>query len=330
MASILFTDADGTWKLTNGKPYPADRFSSWTTDSVPVGDTAVALADAAITRFRVRNDYGVTFELRHIPQKRSTNLVVQPEDFGTTWTAVGSPTRSAGAHLVSGITLDLIGDDDAAGNEYYHQNVGFTGDGTKAISGFLRIGTSPSASGSTVIVRDTTAGANRLLATVTFDGNGFPSVAMTTGTYLGYEQQAGVVYRLLMRTTSVTAANTNNLQVGPADHTQNSPTGNVYAGGFQAEDATSPTPYLYTTTAARSGVSMADIADRLRYHLLNGGTCTIYPSDGVTNSWATVGLKPGTEPTLVLADRRAMEFTFSAHLVHKAASPSRLSVYYGG
>jgi hypothetical protein len=176
-----------------------------------------------------------------------TNLCLQSENFGTTWSAVGSPTRTAAAHTASGVSLDLIGDDAAGAVEYYGQNIAFTGNAAKAVSVRVRKGTSPAASGAVVALVDITAGTARLSATVTWSGD-VPSVAASAGTYLGYEVLADGVYRLLFATTTVTAANTNEVSVRPAG-VANSETGNIYAGGVQCENALFPSSYIKTTTA---------------------------------------------------------------------------------
>lgn len=180
-----------------------------------------------------------------------TNLCLQSENFGTTWAAVGTPTRSAAAAVCGVVSLDLIGDDDGGALEGYTQTVTFTGDAVKAVSCLIRQGTSTS----TVIrLRDTSAGADRLLAAVTWSG-GLPVVTMTTGTGLGYQTlvdaSSSSVFQLWFATSAVTAANTNSLQVYPATNAAlaTASTGNVYAGGVQAENALGPSSYIPTTTA---------------------------------------------------------------------------------
>jgi hypothetical protein len=65
--TITFTDSVGAATLKNGKTSPADRFANWTPMSRPVGDVGYSLATGAMTRVRVRTDYGASFELRNIP-----------------------------------------------------------------------------------------------------------------------------------------------------------------------------------------------------------------------------------------------------------------------
>ena len=183
-----------------------------------------------------------------------TNLCLRSEDFGTTWSGIGSPTRTAGALTAGDVALDLIGDDAAGTLEGYSQPITFTGNAVKAVSLFVSLGSSAS---SVVRLRDTTAGANRLLATITWSGT-TPSVAMTTGTHIGSTPCANGVFRLLFQTSSVTAANTNQIEVYPA--TDNalavSGTGTLYAGGVQCENYDAPRSYVKSLGSA--GTTAAD------------------------------------------------------------------------
>lgn len=180
-------------------------------------------------------------------QSGATNLCLQSENFGTTWVAVGTPTRTAAAKACGDLVLDLIGDDTAATLEGYSQVVGFTGNAVKALSLFMAAGTSTS---TVVRLRDTTGAADRLLQTITWSG-GVPTVTPTTGTSISVIACAGGVYRFLFQTTSVTAANTNQIEVYPATNAALgvAATGTVYAGGVQAENKVNPSSYIKTTTA---------------------------------------------------------------------------------
>lgn len=146
--SISFTDTIGAATLTNGKPFPGDRFANWTPLSRPFGESASRQSDGRITRFRLRDDFGASFELR------------------------GIPVRTTGA------------------------------------------------------------------------------------------------------------------------------------------------------------LRLVDIADRLVYHLLNGGTCTVNTGDAESNSYATCSLMPETEPQLQLSDPQALEYTLSVSLLNVAGSPVRMVCHY--
>ena len=162
------------------------------------------------------------------------NACLQSEDFGTTWAAVATPTRTPAADTGSGVTLDLIGDDNAGAAEGYSQVIAFTGNAVKAVSLFVKQGSSTS---SVVHLPDSSVPATRLLCAITWSG-GLPVVTMSTGTLEGYDTLAGGVFRIRLVTTAVTAANTNTLFVYPANTTAGDATrtGQIYAGGVQCED----------------------------------------------------------------------------------------------
>lgn len=71
VTSITFTDGIGAATLTNGKPYPANRFSNWNPFSMPYGDRVTRQSDRTPTMFRLGSLYGASFELRMIPQRTS-------------------------------------------------------------------------------------------------------------------------------------------------------------------------------------------------------------------------------------------------------------------
>jgi len=89
-----------------------------------------------------------------------------------------------------------------------------------------------------------------------------------------------------------------------------------------------PNPHLRTAGAAKTA-SMVEVADRLVYHLRNGGTCYVAPNDAALSSYATCSIKPGTVPRLQLSDRRTMEFTLSLQLINTAVSPTRMLAHFG-
>ncbi len=183
----------------------------------------------------------------------ATNLCLQSENFGTTWTAEGSPTRTAAARTVGAISLDLIGDDAGAGVEGYNQPITFTGDGTKVVSLYMSAGTS------TVqyIGVFATAIAWRHYISVTWSG-GVPTLATVqgSGTLYAPVDLGNGNYRIAFSVANVVAANTNTLYIRCTDETGAS-LGTVYAGGVQVEDASAPGPYIKTTTTTASRVADA-------------------------------------------------------------------------
>lgn len=193
----------------------------------------------------------------------STNLCLQAENLGTTWAQVGTPTLVAAGKLCGDVSLYYINDNDGAVLEGVSQTVTFTANAVKAISVFFAQGTSTT---SALRLRDTTAGADRLLAVLTWSA-GVPTWTMTTGTFIVTETLGNGCFRSYFQTTSVTAANTNSLQFYPATTSALAVAtqGDCYVGGFQAENATHPTSYVKTTTGtvARSADLLSSTADWL-------------------------------------------------------------------
>lgn len=200
----------------------------------------------------------------------SANLVLQSENFGVTWGVDNTPTRAAADITVGGIVLDALGDDNAAAVEGYKQTITFTGNANKAASIFTRQVTSVS---SGIRIIDNTAATNRLWAILTWSA-GLPVLTMSTGTFLGYDVIGSGVFRLLFQTTSVTAANSNELNIFPATTAglAISDTGVVDFGGVQVENATAPTSYTKTTTAGVSTLSTSCCAQLLGQSFAKGGS----------------------------------------------------------
>lgn len=185
--------------------------------------------------------------LGFLGEQASTNLVLQSSNFGTTWVPVGTPTRSAAADTCGDLVLDLIGDDDGTALEGYTQAITFTGDNGKALSFFVKAGTSTS---SVIRLRDTTAGADRLLVTLAWAG-GVPTPTVVTGALRGVDVLGNGAYRIRIQTAVVTAANVNSVEVYPATDAALAVgnTGNVLVGGLQGEDNLFGTSLIQTTTA---------------------------------------------------------------------------------
>ena len=254
-----------------------------------------------------------------------TNLCLQSEDFGTTWAAIGTPTRSAAAKTCGVVNLDLIGDDDVTAVEGYSQTVAFTGNAVKAISFFFSQGSSVA---TTVRLRDTTAPADRLLGVITWSA-GVPTLTMTTGTLLQISGPYGSsgVYRAEVLTTSVTATNTNSLQFYPATDAALAvlATGDVYVGGVQAENsALLASSYIKTTTgavtrnadsltydqalsaiagAAYGEVSVTSPATGLNNHFLDGGStgAGLLLSKTAADALTTISMDDGAADELTKA-----------------------------
>lgn len=73
------------------------------------------------------------------------------------------------------------------------------------------------------------------------------------------------------------------------------------------------------------GYTPTEIADRLVYHLNNGGQCLVRTGDALGSTYAPCAIAPGTKARCTLTDRRLLEFTFAAQLINVNATPQRFS-----
>lgn len=254
-------------------------------------------------------------------QSPRTNLVLRSEDFSASWVAIGTPTRTAASATCGDVVLDLIGDDAAGTLEGYSQVVTFTSNATKVVSLFVKQGTSTS---SVVRLRDTTASANRLLATLTWSGSA-PSVAMTTGTYIGATALANGVYRLLFQTSSVTAANTNQLEIYPATTSALAiaNTGTLYVGGVMAQNALISGAYVKTLGSTVTHdkdhitTTIGFLPQTLTAYMRVANPTAMSGSPSVTASYFAIGLGASSSYISVLranSSYRAMLYDSAATL----------------
>lgn len=169
------------------------------------------------------------------------------------WTNQGTPVVTAVTSPYAGVSGYLVEDNDGAANEGKYLAVVFTADAVKSVAICIKAG---SATSSAVQLRDESAGADRILATVTWSGTDPGTPAMTTGTYLGKKELSDDWWLLSFQSTSVTAANTHRLYVYGASTTASS-TGTTYWALPTAANA----PYLTTVLTA----SQVGVADDLRF-----------------------------------------------------------------
>lgn len=200
----------------------------------------------------------------YIGDPAATNICLWSEDLSNAaWSNIGTPTL--GTPLAWGsVSLDLLGDDSAAAVEGKSQVIAFTGSVAKTVSLFVAEGSSTSGE---IRLRDTTAGADRLLVTIAWSG-GVPTPTVTTGTLLGMVGPfANGVYRLEVLTGSVTATNTNQLELYPASDAALSvlATGTMYMGGVMVQNATTVCLTYVPTTDA----SVTKNTDALSYDSAN-------------------------------------------------------------
>lgn len=264
--------------------------------------------------------------MRLLVEPASTNDCLQSENFGVTWAAVGTPTRSAGAKTCGTLSLDLIGDDAAGTLEGYTQNIGTIpgGNAIRPFSFHIAKGTSTSTA---FRVRDTTAGQDRVLGVVTWSG-ATPVVTMTTGTALtlngvGYEGPlANDVYRIHVNSTTITGANNHSVEIYPASDAALSVggTGDAYVGGVMMDQVGNtvtlyPTQSYIPTTVATVTRDLdlvqvnpfslpipGTIVCRARTHPVDGASDTanrrmFSASDG-TNNELISAIRPGSSRVL--------------------------------
>lgn len=182
----------------------------------------------------------------YLSEGQRINLCLQSQTMST-WTDISTPTITSANKNYGALVLDLLGDDDALVSEGKSRVVTFTGNAQKSVSVFIKKGT---ATKSDIKLRDTTALADRLNVEVTWSGT-VPVLNFVTGTQ---EREAELfkddVYRIFCLTTSVTAANGNQIECYPASDNMLSitDTGDINIGGFQVEDALFASSYIPTTT----------------------------------------------------------------------------------
>jgi len=248
LRGIMFEYAPGM-SLTDPVAATFSRASAATRRGLP--STSMAAAIGASDASGVLRDRHYDGTLRTTLLEAARNqLVPDPENFGN-WTNASTPIVTAGqADPFGGTAAYLIEDDNAAAPEGKTQNVTFTGDGMKAISLFLKQGTTPPAAGNIVIIMDNTAPAERMRATVTWSA-GVPSVVMSSG---GVQLQAPEPwgngwYRFYWQATGIVAVNSNAFQMFAAS---TGGTGDGYFFGANAWDAAYPSSYQGPSLTTRN------------------------------------------------------------------------------
>jgi hypothetical protein len=136
---------------------------------------------------------------------------------GSGWTSSGSPILTAitGPDGSTG-TGHTIEDDAAGAVEYRTYTLLWVGNATKALNIWVKQGT---ATASAIVVRDSTAVAERLNAAITWSGGAPGTPTMTAGTYVSQTAGDNGWYLLRFLTSSVTASNTNVLRLYGASTT---------------------------------------------------------------------------------------------------------------
>jgi hypothetical protein len=224
-------------------------------------------------------------------EETRANLVLQSSDFETTWNA-GTTSVSANTTVAPDGTTTADTVTATATSSFISQNITFTGDGVKAISFFLKAGTS----GTSIIqVRDITALAGRGAATITWTAGVPTAVASSGGTIQGIDTYANGFYRIKLLLAGVVAANTNSLRLQPDSV---SGTGTVIAWGAQAENGAFATSYIPTAasqvTRNPDAVSMTG-ANFTSWYNASAGTLSV----SATGYNAATVAQGGVAPTAV-------------------------------
>lgn len=181
------------------------------------------------------------------PQASNRNLLTRTEDFTPAdWSKTNcTATADQATDPLGDEGMDTLTATSAGG--YVSQAVTFTGDGTKATSIYLRAGT---ATDSAVVLRDTTASADRMNVAIAW-ADGVPTATASAGTVVSLTDKGNDVWELRATASNVVAANGNALRILPAG----SGTGTMLAWGAQAENGSSSTAYQ-DVAAAYSGFEL--------------------------------------------------------------------------
>ncbi len=163
----------------------------------------------------------------------------------STWSISSTPVITVSqADPANGTSAFKVEDDNGSAVEYIHTTPSFTANAAKAIALFVKEGASAPAGGSQIVLRDTSGAADRLDANITWTA-GAPVVVMTTGTRIRTIPFRSGWYLIWFRTTAVTAANTHEFRIIPAE--VSAQTGDILAYGPQAEDGLFPSSPMEST-----------------------------------------------------------------------------------
>ena len=247
-------------------------------------------------------------------EEQRTNLLLQSEDFSTTWLPVGATVTTNTTVAPDGTTT---GDTIAAATtaSYVRQAVTFTGNGSKSYSVFVKAGT---ATVSRLVLRDTTpTAANRGGVNLTWTA-GVPSgVATDGGTLEGIDAYPNGWYRVRAVATGVVAANANEFRFSPDTAVG---TGTTIFWGAQTENGAFATSYI--PTVASQVTRTADIA------VMTGTNFSSWYNASEGTFVASFEASPNTFTTYVAASNGVVAQN-SMHMDNDGAGNMR-SAYYSG
>jgi hypothetical protein len=222
--------------------------------------------------------------LGYLAEQQSKNLTLRSDDFGNTWSAIGTPILSTTfPFLLGDVSLAMIGDDDSGVLEGYSQTISFTGNGPKALSFIFARSTSTSTA---IRFRDATALVDKVMAVITWS-NSDPILTVTAGKLLGLDPLANSAFRARFTTDNVIAGNSNQLTIYPATTSGfiSTMTGNVFIGAIQCEDNHFPTSYI-----PNLGVANTRPADILNYPISSANATHGKITAEVTAKWSNANL----------------------------------------
>jgi hypothetical protein len=190
-----------------------------------------------------------------VNQAAPTRNLIRYSEQLTQWFNNSGATVVDNAFTHNGVSLSLLEDDTPYGFESISQGVTFTGDGEKAVSVFMKAGTTTEYT-AVRIYDQTELYANRLFARIRWAA-GAPTIDMvySSGTHLKTDTLGNGFYRFHFRTSPIIAANTHSISLQPTS-TWPEDMGSTYFGGIQVENASTPTAYEKTTSVS-AGPSMA-------------------------------------------------------------------------
>lgn len=180
-----------------------------------------------------------------------TNLVTTNAIGGGSWSNLNTPIVTTGvADPAGGTAAVTIEDDNAATEEGRFIGVTYTGNGTKAVSAFVKRGTSAT---SVLLGRDATAGVVRGGVLATWTG-GVPVLTGVAGgeVLFGPERYRDDYWRVGFAAAGHVAANTNRVQLYGSSFATAAAIGTTTWYGPQAENANTMSSYIVTTGSTQT------------------------------------------------------------------------------
>jgi len=179
-----------------------------------------------------------------------TNLVTS-DDFNAGWADVGTPVITSSVSDPRGGTgAYTIADDNAGAAEGKFFAFTFTGNAVKGAAFVVKQATMASAGTQTLNVWDDIAGADVLSLAISAWTSGTPTVAATTGTYLGKRYVGNGFWALFGQTTVVDASHAHALTVYPAATA--AATGSITIWRANVFNATVPCPEILSASVAHA------------------------------------------------------------------------------